>query len=232
MWWRRRRQTTYEPGTQAYGKWRPYADSVENSANVMDIKDNGKVYEVSWVKSEAVALEYLRRRDVRQERYYVIVETPYRNLGRDMIMIFDEADGALVEIPERTPLAELTASPTHCARCGYPIMPCSSNFEFPCDDPDCGHPWHTVDFAQTADEVIRAGGGTAARSAGAPPAGPAMRPQAARTWRPRTASCSSRATSGRIRPTRSCCVFAGYAGAPSRSSTSDRTQGDGQPVRT
>lgn len=158
MWWRRRKQPTYQPGTRAYGKWRLYADTVEGSDTVVDRKDNGQVYEVSWVGTEAVALEYLRRRDVRQERYYVIVETPYRNFGRDMIMIFDEADGALIEIPERTPIPELTASPTHCARCGYTILPCT-HFEFSCDDPDCGHPWHTADFAQSADEVIRAGMG-------------------------------------------------------------------------
>ncbi|MFC4008582.1 hypothetical protein ACFOY2_15230 [Nonomuraea purpurea] len=152
MWWRRRKQSTNQPGT------RSYADTVESSASVVDRKDNGQVYEVFWVKTEAVALEYLRRREVRQEGYYVIVETPYRNLGRDMVMIFDEADGALIEIPERTPLPELRASPTHCARCGYPILPCS-HVEFSCDDPDCGHPWHTADFGQSADEVILAGWG-------------------------------------------------------------------------
>ncbi|MEU6715037.1 hypothetical protein ABZ897_26535 [Nonomuraea sp. NPDC046802] len=158
MWWRRRKQSTYQPGTRSYGKWRSYADTVEGSVSVVDRKDNGQVYEVFWVKTEAVALEYLRRREVRQEGYYVIVETPYRNLGRDMVMIFDEADGTLIEIPERTPLPELRASSTHCVRCGYPILP-SSHVEFSCDDPDCGHPWHTADFAQSADEVILAGWG-------------------------------------------------------------------------
>lgn len=156
-WWRSR-QRPYEQGTRAYGAWRIYADTVEGSASVVDKKDNGRVYEVYWVKSEAVALEYLRRRDVRLEGYYVIVETPQRNLGRDMVMIFDEADGSLIEIPERTPLPVPTPSPTHCARCGYPILPCT-HLEFRCDDPDCGHPWHTADFAQSTDEVIRAGWG-------------------------------------------------------------------------
>jgi hypothetical protein len=99
-WWRRR-QRGYEPGVRAYGAWHLYADTVEGSSTVVDRKDSGQIYEVSWVKSEAVALEYLRRRDVRQEGYYVIVETPRRNLGRDMVMIFDEADGSLIEIPER-----------------------------------------------------------------------------------------------------------------------------------
>ncbi len=141
----------------AYGRMRLYADSVDGSGTVVDKKDDGKVYEVSWVKSEAVALDYLRGRDVRREGYYVIVETPFRNFGRDMIMIFDEADGAPIEIPERTPLPEPAASPTHCARCGYPVLP-STRVAFPCDgDPGCGHPWHTADFAQGADEVVRAG---------------------------------------------------------------------------
>lgn len=168
MWWRRRRQSAYRPGTRAYGEWRPYADTVGGGDTVVDRKDNGRVYEVSWVRSEAVALEYLRGREVRQEGYYVIVETPHRRFGRDMVMIFNEADGAMIEIPERTPLAELTASPTHCARCGYPILPCA-RVESPCADPDCGHPWHTADFAESAEEVILAGRGyrcTKCRSAG------------------------------------------------------------------
>jgi hypothetical protein len=154
MWWRRQKQA----GTQAYGAWRLYADTVEGSTTVVDRKDNGQVYEVSWVKTEAVALEYLRRRDIRREGYYVIVETPYRNLGRDMVMIFNESDGALIEIPERTPLPELTASPTHCARCGYPVLPHDRIVEPACG-PDCGHPWHTTEFAQTAEEVILSGFG-------------------------------------------------------------------------
>jgi hypothetical protein len=158
MWWRRRKQAANQPGTVAYGKWRPYADSVEGSGIVVDTKDDGAVYEVAWVRTEAAALEYLRRRDVREERYYVIVETPHRNLGRDMIMIFDEVDGSLIEIPPRTPLPELTPSPTHCSRCGYAILPAQFK-SFPCDGEDCGHPWHTADFAESADEVIRAGRG-------------------------------------------------------------------------
>lgn len=151
MWWRRR-QRGDRPSTRAYGQRHRYADTVELSDHVTDTKDNGHVYQVIFLKSEAVALEYLRHREVRQEGLYVIVETPQRNLGRDMIMIFDEADGSLVEIPERTPLPEPTPSPTHCARCGYPILPCE-HLEIRCDDPDCGHPWHVAEFMQSADEI-------------------------------------------------------------------------------
>jgi hypothetical protein len=78
----------------------------------VDRKDNGQVYEVSWV--ETAALDYLRHRDVRRQCHYVIVEAPRRNIGRDHD--FDEADGWLIEIPERTPLPEPTPSPTDCAR--------------------------------------------------------------------------------------------------------------------
>ncbi|GAB2944949.1 hypothetical protein ACFMQL_33325 [Nonomuraea fastidiosa] len=159
MWWRRRKRSPYEPGVRAYGAWRVYADSVEGSDHIVDRKDNGHVYEVSWVKTEAIALEYLRRRDVRREGHYVIVETPHRDLGRDMIMIFDEADGSLIEIPERTPLPQPTPSPTHCARCGYPVLPVTDVTPSSCGDPDCGHPWHTADFAWSADRVILAGAG-------------------------------------------------------------------------
>lgn len=156
MRWRRSRRRESPPFILAYGAWRSYADTVEGSATVVETQDGGQVYEVSWVKSEAAALEYLRRRDVRQRSHYVIVETPHRSFGRDLIMIFDEADGSLIEIPERTPLPEPTPSTTQCARCGYAIMP-SERVEFPCEGPDCGHPWHTADFAYGADEVIRQG---------------------------------------------------------------------------
>lgn len=156
MWWWRSKQGIARPGVRAYGQWRLYADTVEGSGSVVDEKDDGQVYVVSWVISEAVALEYLRGHDVRHEGVYVIVETPQRKFGRDMVMIFDEADGSLLEIPERTSLPELTPSSTHCARCGYPILP-SSRVEYPCDGSDCDHPWHTADFAESTDEVIRSG---------------------------------------------------------------------------
>jgi hypothetical protein len=146
----------------AYGAWRVYADSVEAGTHIVDRvdrKDNGHVYEVYWGTSEDIALEYPRRRDVRHEGHYVIVETPRRNLGRDMIMIFDEADGSLIEIPERTPLPRPTASPTHCARCGYPVLPVTDVAPSSCDDPDFGHPWHTADFGWSAERVILSGAG-------------------------------------------------------------------------
>jgi hypothetical protein len=53
----------------------------------------------------------------------VIVETPHRNLGRDYIMIFDEAGGVPLEFPHRTPLPMPQRAPGCCARCGYFVVP-------------------------------------------------------------------------------------------------------------
>jgi hypothetical protein len=138
------------PGVHRYGQLRLYAETVEGSSHVVDKKDNGRIYEVHWVRSEAVALDYLRRRDVRIEGYYVIVETPHRTIGRDMIMIFDEADGSMIEIAARTPLAEPQPSSTHCTRCGYPVLPAEAATE---------QPNTIVEFAQSPEDLIRMGMG-------------------------------------------------------------------------
>ncbi|GIJ46078.1 hypothetical protein Val02_29640 [Virgisporangium aliadipatigenens] len=73
--------------------------------------------------SRAAALDFLRRCEIREERIYVIAENPEGNLGRDLIMIFEEADGAPVEIGERSPLPAPRHSDEDCARCGYPVIP-------------------------------------------------------------------------------------------------------------
>lgn len=141
-------------GPREYGRRRYYADAVEASQCVLDKEESGRVYEVYWVKSETVALEYLRRRDVRQEGHYVVITTPGRRLGRDMVTIFDEADGTLIEIPERTPLPELRPSTTHCARCGYPILPGEAVDDVPGDPPES-----IVEFAQSPYEAVLKGFG-------------------------------------------------------------------------
>ena len=113
MWWRRRRQATYQPGTRAYANGAPTPTTVEGSSTVVDRKDNGRVYEkVSWARTEAVALEYCAAGTSAKSLLRQIVEMPYRNLGRDMKSDLRRGRGALIEIPERTPLPELSASPT------------------------------------------------------------------------------------------------------------------------
>jgi hypothetical protein len=144
-------------GVHRYGRLRLYADTVESGSHVVDKKDNGRVYEVHWVRSEAVALEYLRRRDVRIEGYYVIVETPHRTLGRDMIMIYDEVTGSMIEIAARTPLPEPQPSPTHCIRCGYPVLPANAT-----DD----EPGTIIAFAQSPAELVYNGMGYRCTSCG------------------------------------------------------------------
>lgn len=84
---------------------------------------DGNTYEVYTGPSRNRALEFLRGTEVREERKYVIVETPEGSLGKDLIMIFDEVSSQRIEFSDRKPLPELTKSKTHCTKCGYPVLP-------------------------------------------------------------------------------------------------------------
>jgi hypothetical protein len=110
------------------------------------------VYEVYRCANEAEALAFLRRRDVPQEKYYVIVETPLRNLGRDLFGIFDEKSEAQIEFPAHTPLREPVSSRTNCARCGYVVLPLRE-IESPTSDV------HTVQMFTSLDELMESGFG-------------------------------------------------------------------------
>lgn len=89
-----------------------------------EIHPNGASrYEVHTAPSRSDALAFLREQEVREEGHYVIVETPEGNVGRDLIMIFDEGSGEMIELGERKPLPKLRRSMTRCARCGYTVLP-------------------------------------------------------------------------------------------------------------
>jgi hypothetical protein len=65
----------------------------------LDRKDNGRMYEVYRADCLATAMRFLRslpREDI-PPRYYVIVETPEGNVGRDLEVIFNEATGDTIE---------------------------------------------------------------------------------------------------------------------------------------
>lgn len=80
-------------------------------------------YYVYRARSRSSALEFLRARPVKEQLVYTIVETPEGNLGRDLICIFEEATGAMIELVARQASARPTVSKTHCAWCGYSIVP-------------------------------------------------------------------------------------------------------------
>jgi hypothetical protein len=83
----------------------------------------GNRYEVYSASSRSEALSFLRGKEVKEERLYVIVETPEGNFGRDLIWIFDEKTQELLEHGERKPLPQIEKSMTRCARCGYIVLP-------------------------------------------------------------------------------------------------------------
>jgi len=84
---------------------------------------NGNRYEVFTATSRDTALEFLRAEDVKEERSYLVVETPDGSFGKDLVMIFDEKTSEMIEFGERKPLPQLKKSKAHCARCGYAVLP-------------------------------------------------------------------------------------------------------------
>ncbi|MFF8375786.1 hypothetical protein ACF07V_06640 [Streptomyces sp. NPDC015661] len=54
---------------------------------------------------------------------YVVVETPQGNVGRDLIYLFEEGDGQLIEFGARTQSEDPVPSATHCAWCGFYVVP-------------------------------------------------------------------------------------------------------------
>ena len=83
----------------------------------------GNTYEVYTASSRKEALTFLRDREVKEEGRYLIVETPEGNIGRDLIMIFDEKSQETIEFPSRKPLAALVRSLEKCTGCGYTVIP-------------------------------------------------------------------------------------------------------------
>lgn len=80
-------------------------------------------YEVYTAINRLLALDFLRKIPIRTERLYLICETPQGNIGKDMIMIFDEMTQERIEYGIRKSLPKLVKSKTHCTRCGYPVLP-------------------------------------------------------------------------------------------------------------
>lgn len=84
---------------------------------------DGNRYEVHTGTNRDIALAFLREKEIKEERRYVIVETPEGNLGKDLVMIFEEKTSEMIEFGQRKPLPLLEKSMTHCARCGYVVLP-------------------------------------------------------------------------------------------------------------
>ncbi|MDA1358987.1 hypothetical protein O1R50_05100 [Glycomyces luteolus] len=81
----------------------------------------GGYYLIVDFPDRATALRYLRGCEVRRELVYVIAENPEGNLGKDLIMIFEETDGSFVELAERSDGSRSTMR--DCGRCGYQVLP-------------------------------------------------------------------------------------------------------------
>jgi hypothetical protein len=90
---------------------------------IRTVRKPNALYLIEEFPTRSTALDFLRGCEVRDERVYVIAENPQGNLGRDLIMIFEEADGTFVEIAERSPLPAPRFSREDCARCGYSVIP-------------------------------------------------------------------------------------------------------------
>ncbi|MGH9386113.1 MAG: hypothetical protein ACRD2N_17685 [Vicinamibacterales bacterium] len=84
---------------------------------------DGNEYLVYTAVTRADAMSFLRSTPVKEERHYLIVETPDGSVGKDMIMVFDERTSEGLEFGTREPLPALTKSTSHCSKCGYPVLP-------------------------------------------------------------------------------------------------------------
>ena len=84
---------------------------------------DGNEYLVYTAGTRSAAISFLRSTPVKEERHYLVVETPGGNLGKDMIMIFDEQTSEKLEYGTREHLPALTKSTTHCSKCGYLVLP-------------------------------------------------------------------------------------------------------------
>ncbi|GAB3645497.1 hypothetical protein [Glycomyces tarimensis] len=109
----KRPRVTWPPG---YSDTRP----------IRTVRRPDSLYLIEEFENRAEALAFLRGCEVRDERVYVIAENPQGNLGKDLVMVFEEADGAFVEIAERTALPTPRYSSEDCARCGYSVIPAAS----------------------------------------------------------------------------------------------------------
>jgi hypothetical protein len=83
----------------------------------------GSVYHVYRGRSLEAAKSFLRQTPVKDEYVYNIVETPFGNMGRDFIYIFNERDGSPIELGERPLSANPTPSSTRCSRCDFVVVP-------------------------------------------------------------------------------------------------------------
>lgn len=116
-------------------------------------------YHVYGGPSRQAALEFLRGTHVKDELVYNIVETPEGNFGRDLIYLFHEADGKLIELGERPRSQSPSPSGTRCAWCGFFVVP----YKLPINDEKVG----SVSLYLTYDELaglVKTGGGLHCRA--------------------------------------------------------------------
>ncbi|MFD4941362.1 hypothetical protein ACFWNT_02215 [Streptomyces sp. NPDC058409] len=80
-------------------------------------------YHVYRGPDRAHALAFLRQAPVKDPYVYVVVETPEGNFGRDLMYLFEESNGKLIEFGSRVQSEDPVPSSTHCAWCGFYVVP-------------------------------------------------------------------------------------------------------------
>lgn len=100
-----------------------------NSRPIRTVHKPNALFLIEKFPTRAAALDFLRNCEVRDKGVYVIAENPEQNLGRDLIMIFEETDGSFVEIGKRSPLPTPIFSETDCARCRHTVLKAADPLE-------------------------------------------------------------------------------------------------------
>jgi hypothetical protein len=109
------------------GKFRKSFPTNKEKKMSVQFKENedsgGNHYEVYIASNYEEALEFLRGKEVKNEKHYVIAETPQGSWGKDMIMIFNERTSSFIEYGTRNRLPKIKTSLSECGGCGYPVFP-------------------------------------------------------------------------------------------------------------
>ncbi len=84
---------------------------------------DGNTFDIYTAPNRQAALAFLREHEVKEERRYAIVETPDGNLGKDLVLIFDEKSEETIELGKRKPLPKPQPSAGRCCTCGYMVIP-------------------------------------------------------------------------------------------------------------
>ncbi|MFX0148879.1 MAG: hypothetical protein ACFE8E_14160 [Candidatus Hodarchaeota archaeon] len=80
-------------------------------------------YDVYSANNIKEAIKFLRKQEIKLPYYYIVIETPEGNIGKDIIGIYNEQNSELIELGRRKKLPNMKKSQEFCTQCGYFVFP-------------------------------------------------------------------------------------------------------------